>query len=196
MRSPASPSRGPGATALMQRLTGLDLSTVKRSILSWPPWRSMASRRISSPGCGLRCCRTRRSVKIPEEPGTGPEGRSAAGHAIPTGYTGEDGFEVLCDAREAVALWNLIIASAGGAGFVPAGLGARDTLRLEMGYLLSGNGLRWAQSTVQTGPPWVDQEGPRLHRKGGLAAGAGRSPSAPGRAGARRPGIPRHGYSC
>src|SRR5207244_6232585 len=52
-----------------------------------------------------------------------------------TGYTGEDGFELYCRDRDTVALWDAI--TAGGAQ--PAGLGARDSLRLEMGYALYGN---------------------------------------------------------
>ena len=52
-----------------------------------------------------------------------------------TGYTGEDGFELYCRDRDTVALWDAIIA----AGAQPIGLGARDSLRLEMGYALYGN---------------------------------------------------------
>ncbi|MFI4958909.1 MAG: glycine cleavage system aminomethyltransferase GcvT, partial [Lysobacterales bacterium] len=60
-------------------------------------------------------------------------------HGIPlfvarTGYTGEDGFEIIVPAEHAVALWEALAA----AGVVPAGLGARDTLRLEAGMNLYG----------------------------------------------------------
>jgi aminomethyltransferase len=72
-----------------------------------------------------------------------------------TGYTGEDGFEVLCDSRAAVTIWNLIINAGRKHGLLPSGLGARDSLRLEMGYLLSGTDFDGSQSTVQTGPGWV-----------------------------------------
>jgi aminomethyltransferase len=62
-----------------------------------------------------------------------------------TGYTGEDGFEVFCRPEEAVPIWEAL-ASGGtsadsGAGLVPAGLAARDTLRLEAGMPLYGNEL-------------------------------------------------------
>ncbi|MFB6198770.1 MAG: glycine cleavage T C-terminal barrel domain-containing protein, partial [Halobacteriaceae archaeon] len=50
-----------------------------------------------------------------------------------TGYTGEDGFELLCPAGDATTLWNSPALDC-----QPCGLGARDTLRIEMGYLLSG----------------------------------------------------------
>jgi len=52
-----------------------------------------------------------------------------------TGYTGEDGCELLCMAEDAVALWDAVLAR----GVVPCGLGARDTLRLEVCYPLHGN---------------------------------------------------------
>ena len=48
-----------------------------------------------------------------------------------TGYTGEDGFEVICSREDAVDVWNVLDCQ-------PCGLGARDTLRMEMGFLLSG----------------------------------------------------------
>jgi aminomethyltransferase len=54
-----------------------------------------------------------------------------------TGYTGEDGFEVFCPAAGAVPVWEALLA----AGPVPAGLAARDTLRLEAGMPLYGNEL-------------------------------------------------------
>ena len=61
-----------------------------------------------------------------------------------TGYTGEDGFEVMVDAAHALALWNHLRE----AGVVPAGLGARDTLRLEAGMNLYG------QDMDETASPW------------------------------------------
>lgn len=61
-----------------------------------------------------------------------------------TGYTGEDGFEIIVPEAKAVALWNALL----GAGVVPAGLGARDTLRLEAGMNLYG------QDMDETISPW------------------------------------------
>ena len=58
-----------------------------------------------------------------------------------TGYTGEDGFEVYCRPADAVAVWEAVLASGAPAGLVPAGLAARDTLRLEAGMPLYGNEL-------------------------------------------------------
>ncbi len=56
-----------------------------------------------------------------------------------TGYTGERGFELLVPGEVAGALWEELFERGGPFGVVPAGLGARDTLRLEMGYPLHGN---------------------------------------------------------
>jgi aminomethyltransferase len=58
-----------------------------------------------------------------------------------TGYTGEDGFELFCDARRAPELWEALTAAGERHGARPCGLGARDTLRLEAGMPLYGNEL-------------------------------------------------------
>ena len=58
-----------------------------------------------------------------------------------TGYTGEDGFEVFCRPADATAVWEAVTAAGAPAGLVPAGLAARDTLRLEAGMPLYGNEL-------------------------------------------------------
>jgi aminomethyltransferase len=58
-----------------------------------------------------------------------------------TGYTGEDGFEVYCHPSDAVVIWEALAAAGAPAGLVPAGLAARDTLRLEAGMPLYGNEL-------------------------------------------------------
>jgi aminomethyltransferase len=58
-----------------------------------------------------------------------------------TGYTGEDGFELFCDARRASDLWRALLEAGRSVGLVPCGLGARDTLRLEAGMPLYGNEL-------------------------------------------------------
>lgn len=58
-----------------------------------------------------------------------------------TGYTGEDGFELYCPSVDAVKLWNDLLDAGKPQGLQPAGLGARDTLRLEAGYCLYGHEL-------------------------------------------------------
>ena len=68
-----------------------------------------------------------------------------------TGYTGEDGFELYCRDRDTVALWDAIT----GAGAQPIGLGARDSLRLEMGYALYGNEIDDTITPLEAGLGWI-----------------------------------------
>jgi aminomethyltransferase len=68
-----------------------------------------------------------------------------------TGYTGEDGVEIAVPAEEAVALWEAVVA----AGVTPAGLGARDTLRLEAALPLHGHELGPGITPLQAGLDWV-----------------------------------------
>ncbi len=68
-----------------------------------------------------------------------------------TGYTGEDGFEVFCPAHRAVKSWNDILARGAEFGIKPCGLGARDTLRLEMCYPLNGNDLAADTTPIEAG---------------------------------------------
>ena len=68
-----------------------------------------------------------------------------------TGYTGEDGVECAVPAADAVALWEAVV----GAGALPAGLGARDTLRLEAGLPLHGHELGPGITPLQAGLGWV-----------------------------------------
>jgi aminomethyltransferase len=58
-----------------------------------------------------------------------------------TGYTGEDGFELYVGEADTVAVWNALLEQGGGAGLLPSGLGARDSLRLEVGFALYGSEL-------------------------------------------------------
>jgi aminomethyltransferase len=68
-----------------------------------------------------------------------------------TGYTGEDGVELFVPVEAAVDVWRALLA----AGVTPAGLGARDTLRLEMGYPLHGHELGPGITPLQAGLGWV-----------------------------------------
>jgi aminomethyltransferase len=68
-----------------------------------------------------------------------------------TGYTGEDGVELFVPAEAAVGVWRALL----DAGVVPAGLGARDTLRLEMAYPLHGHELGPGITPLQAGLGWV-----------------------------------------
>jgi aminomethyltransferase len=71
-----------------------------------------------------------------------------------TGYTGEDGAELLLDPVSAPAVWGALL----GAGATPAGLGARDTLRLEVCYHLYGNDLSEERGPIEAGLGWCCKE--------------------------------------
>jgi aminomethyltransferase len=72
-----------------------------------------------------------------------------------TGYTGEDGFEFYCPPEQAEPLWHALLDSGGALGLEPAGLGARDTLRLEKAYPLYGHELDDATTPLEAGLEWV-----------------------------------------
>jgi aminomethyltransferase len=71
-----------------------------------------------------------------------------------TGYTGEGGVELLCAPESAVALWDELVRR----GAVPAGLGARDTLRLEVCFSLYGNDLTVERGPIEAGLGWCCKE--------------------------------------
>jgi aminomethyltransferase len=114
-----------------------------------------------------------------------------------TGYTGEDGFEVYCRPEDAEAVWDALTSAGATAGLVPAGLAARDTLRLEAGMPLYGNELGPDVTPFEAGLGRVvkfDKPGDFV----GRAALAARAASGPTKqlAGLVISGrrIPRHGY--
>jgi aminomethyltransferase len=72
-----------------------------------------------------------------------------------TGYTGEDGFELYVAAADAPALWQALIAAGAPHGLLPAGLGARDTLRLEAGYCLYDHELTEEITPLEAGLGWT-----------------------------------------
>ncbi len=76
-----------------------------------------------------------------------------------TGYTGEDGFELYLDAGDAAGVWRALLEVGVPLGLEPAGLGARDTLRLEMGYALYGNDLDEEHTALESGLGWVVRPG-------------------------------------
>jgi aminomethyltransferase len=115
-----------------------------------------------------------------------------------TGYTGEDGFELFTASEGAAALWRALAAAGAGDGLVPAGLAARDTLRLEAGMPLYGNELSAEVTPFDAGLGRVvvfDKPGDFVGR-----AALEQRAQAPLRqvlagliAGSRR--VPRHGYA-
>jgi aminomethyltransferase len=68
-----------------------------------------------------------------------------------TGYTGEAGVELMCASEDAIELWDAVVAN----GTTPCGLGARDTLRLEVCYPLHGNDITGATDPISAGLGWA-----------------------------------------
>lgn len=72
-----------------------------------------------------------------------------------TGYTGSGGFELYVDNQHAPALWDAVMEAGKDFDIKPCGLGARDTLRLEMGYCLYGNDIDDSTSPIEAGLGWI-----------------------------------------
>jgi aminomethyltransferase len=72
-----------------------------------------------------------------------------------TGYTGSGGFEIYAKNRDIVKIWDKVFKAGEKFGIKPAGLGARDTLRLEMGYCLYGNDINDKTSPLEAGLGWI-----------------------------------------
>jgi len=134
--------QGPRAQEVLQRLTDKDLKSVKRL------YSYIVNLKVSSPSGPERFLPDVLNFPAPL-PGT------TQSYVTRTGYTGEDGFEILVERGAAVAVWNALLAAGKDLGLMPCGLGARDLLRLEMGYLLSGTDFDGTQSTLETGPAWA-----------------------------------------
>jgi aminomethyltransferase len=94
-----------------------------------------------------------------------------------TGYTGAGGFELYCLNHEAEQIWTAVLEAGREYGIKPAGLAARDTLRLEMGYCLYGNDIDETTSPLEAGLDWItkftetnrfiDRENLELEKKNG-----------------------------
>lgn len=72
-----------------------------------------------------------------------------------TGYTGAGGFELYCKNEDVEKLWKAVFEAGEAFEIKPAGLGARDTLRLEMGYCLYGNDIDDTTSPIEAGLGWI-----------------------------------------
>lgn len=112
--------QGPKATAVLQRLTPIDLSTI--------PYYAFVTGEFA--GCP--------NVIISN-----------------TGYTGAGGFELYFYPNDARKIWDALFEAGKSEGIKPIGLGARDTLRLEMGFCLYGNDIDDTTSPIEAGLGWI-----------------------------------------
>lgn len=114
-----------------------------------------------------------------------------------TGYTGEDGFEIYAPASHATTLWKALMEAGTPFGLIPAGLGARDTLRTEMKFPLYGHEIDAETNPLEAGLGWVvklDKAGDFLGKEAlQKFKAAGNTRSLVGLKALDR-GIPRQGY--
>jgi len=113
-----------------------------------------------------------------------------------TGYTGEDGFEFFCRPSDGVRLWKALVEAGRPEGLVPAGLGARDTLRLEVAYRLYGSDMDDATTPLEAGLGWVVKfdKGDFIGRDAMLRQKEGGLPRKLVGFVLTDPGIARHGF--
>jgi aminomethyltransferase len=114
-----------------------------------------------------------------------------------TGYTGEYGFELFVPSEDAPGIWELLLEAGSPHGIVPVGLGARDTLRLEMGYPLHGHEISEETNPIEAGLGWtIDWSKPEFRGREAVDAVRRTGPSRT-LAGlvADGPGIPRAGQT-
>lgn len=113
-----------------------------------------------------------------------------------TGYTGEDGFEVYLAPELAPELADAILQAGGEDGVMPAGLGARDTLRLEAGMLLYGNDMDESRTPIEAKLGWIvkPDKGEFIGRDVLVAQKSDGTPQRLVAIEVTGRGIPRHGY--
>ncbi|MCX2482319.1 glycine cleavage system aminomethyltransferase GcvT [Pedobacter sp. MR2016-24] len=87
-----------------------------------------------------------------------------------TGYTGAGGFEIYCDNEHAEKVWDAVFEAGKPFNIKPIGLGARDTLRLEMGFCLYGNDIDDTTCPIEAGLGWVTKFTKNFTNAEGLAA--------------------------
>ncbi len=151
--------QGPRAPELLQRFTSVDLSRVKPfagvMIDFVPPAPWGAHPRAVPPeieGWG-KSDPLGPAIPLVRDPSVA-SGR-ASFLVTRTGYTGEAGFELFPTAAEGSWVWESLLKSGADFGIKPIGLGARDTLRLEKGYLLSGQDFDGHQTPLEVNCAWV-----------------------------------------
>ncbi|HEX9341772.1 MAG TPA: glycine cleavage system aminomethyltransferase GcvT [Thermoplasmata archaeon] len=151
--------QGPRAPQLLQRFTSVDLAAIRSfgaAAIDFVPPAPWGSRPRAVPpeieGWGSRPS---------DGPANGARGDPSvsAGRAAflvtRTGYTGEAGFELFPTAAEGAWVWSSLLSAGADVGLKPIGLGARDTLRLEKGYLLSGQDFDGRQTPLEVNSAWL-----------------------------------------
>ncbi len=146
--------QGPRASDVLERWTTRGVRSLRRfegAVLDSPAWREGTS-----------------ALPPPEIEGWGgpPKDHPRPGEpavsggnvrllVTRTGYTGEEGFELFPPVASGVGTWEALLALGHAEGIRPVGLGARDTLRLEKGYLLAGRDFDGRQTPLELGCGWL-----------------------------------------
>ncbi|HYM38616.1 MAG TPA: glycine cleavage system aminomethyltransferase GcvT [Thermoplasmata archaeon] len=146
--------QGPRAPGLLQRFTSVDLAGLK------PFWGAALDFDVRRAGVAVEAegwgsggadgLLAATSPPLPTPASGGPRL-----FATRTGYTGEAGFELFPVAGVGQAVWEALLAAGADLPIQPIGLGARDTLRLEKGYLLSGQDFTGRQTPLEVHSDWV-----------------------------------------
>ena len=190
--------QGPMAPDLLGRFTSLDLASLKpfggARVDVHPPQRGApgAAAPVEAEGWGWEVPDPLMEAAS-EVPGTAASG--GPGVLITrTGYTGEAGFELFPPEGPGRRLWSALLSEGADLGIRPVGLGARDTLRLEKGYLLSGQDFDGRQTPLEVNAAWVVKWGRPFIGHEALERQRGRG-DYPRLVGLRMEdkGIPRHG---
>ena len=151
--------QGPRAPDLLQRFTSVDLSRVKAfagvAIDFVPPAPWGAHPRAVPPEIEGWGKSDANGPAIPPSRDPSVAGGRASFLVTRTGYTGEAGFELFPTAAEGLWVWESLLKSGPDLGIKPIGLGARDTLRLEKGFLLSGQDFDGHQTPLEVNCAWV-----------------------------------------
>ena len=151
--------QGPRAPDLLQRFTSVDLGRMKPfagGVIDFVPplpWGA-APRAVPPEIQGWGRSPTTGPAMPPREEPTVSGGRIAF-LATRTGYTGEAGFELFPPAAAGLGVWEALLAAGADVAIRPTGLGARDTLRLEKGYLLSGQDFDGHQTPLEVNSAWL-----------------------------------------
>ncbi len=151
--------QGPKAPELFGRLTSFDLSFLPAfrgaGIDIWAPQRGGVGGAAPSEAEGWGWDPADPLMAGPAECGKTPGSGGPGCLVTRTGYTGEAGFELFPPSGPGSRLWTALLAAGADVGIRPIGLGARDTLRLEKGYLLSGQDFDGRQSPLEVNAEWV-----------------------------------------
>ncbi len=187
--------QGPAAPALLQRLTSVALDRVKpfwAAAIDIDPARAGVA--VEAMGWGSPRADALLAGLNATPPATVSGGIRC--FATRTGYTGEPGFELFPPAAAGLAVWKALLAVGASVSIRPIGLGARDTLRLEKGYLLSGQDFTGTQTPLEVNCGWVVKWDRRFLGRDALEAQRAKD-AYPRLVGLKMldRGIPRHGFS-